>query len=1383
MAAALALLIPATWGIYGRYADRVAGRPGDHQSAAVNAAFAQIERSFDALQQSMMASARALAEEKALQEGLVLPPSQARERVVRFAASLSLEEKTAAEFYTAEGTLAGWTGFGMPLDREPGSLDPNRVSIGIADAAGREQALVVWWPVRKGDRTVGFVRFMRLVVRSAPVENQYLQSFSLAEEWQALVGMPVSLALGAAAADPGTPLYREPLEGADGSRLGLVVLQPPTPAALRSILRTRYADVALFWTTLLFAWLLYGLWLWYREQVRTLSMEASPDRKRSRWSAVLRFLVLGVAWWGVRFALVVMQVPARWQTNTGALAPLFDPAHLASLYGFGMMRSAGDLLITAIFAVLFGAALLDLLSRFRDAERRLIGPSAPHGSAQDEGCTVCFFVISVLAALATLTSVAAMSALTEHAVLDSTLDFFARTGLVPDRPERLVLVVYVSLVLLSAATMMVSIGVLWVAITLLLRHRPERWSLVLAAAVAAGCGAAALLGVYVAGASTLVPVVEGTAFLLTAAGVAAYARIQLDRGARLLTVRTLLLSAFALSVLLYPLLYNGMDERQRMQIVEAADSFLEERDPRIVFAIEQVLEQSRTHAHLPDIRRSLEKADTSRATRHALDSLAASLLRGSLLSELGPYDVSLAILDTGGKPLGRYQESESIPAGMAVQMIDSTEFDILLEMFSEVQPGEVMVEQVTGRHERDRFQYVGIVPIAGASAEEPLGWIMARAESRSLQEFNETPFPRVLLPSGYFRTVRANVSLAGFRNGVLVRSLGRDFGQFMLDPAVRAALLLQPEVWVVQRMEGERYLTYYRRELPDASAGGADLLGQRPLVVAARVPATYLFDHLYYLLRLIVAALIVGLPIYLVGLYFGRQAGKLPAQNVRFREKVLNAFLVVGIISVAAVGFVGQDVVREETQNAVRTGIRRSLEDVERILTLQARGSELPYQVLRRTPIDSLAAVAGVDLNVYVDGSLVQTTRPQLVRDRLLDERLSAEAYRSIYLDGQRTTFVPERVGSFEYIVGHHALLDEQGAPRYVVSVPALQEQEQIQDERARTTAYFFGALLLLLLVIMLTASVVANALTRPIARLRLGLEQVARGRFEQSIPVTSRDEIGDLVQTFNEMQEQLAESRRQLAQQERQLAWREMARQVAHEIKNPLTPMKLSVQHLQRAFTMSRAAQVEEDAPVGKDFKTLFRRITATLVEQIDTLARIANEFHSFARMPTRMEERLDMNAVVSEAVALMQEETSTEVLLTLYRDALIVQADREELRRAFINLIKNALQAVPDGTEGLVQVETGLTPGVDGRPALAMCRVTDNGTGISEELREKIFQPNFSTKTSGTGLGLAIARKSIEESGGEIDFDPEVADGASFWVKLPLCDAEPEGAPAMSR
>ena len=259
-------------------------------------------------------------------------------------------------------------------------------------------------------------------------------------------------------------------------------------------------------------------------------------------------------------------------------------------------------------------------------------------------------------------------------------------------------------------------------------------------------------------------------------------------------------------------------------------------------------------------------------------------------------------------------------------------------------------------------------------------------------------------------------------------------------------------------------------------------------------------------------------------------------------------------------------------------------------------------------------------------------------------------------------------------------------------------------------------------------------------------------------LPVESRDEVGALVKTFNTMQRQLSENRQKLARQERQLAWREMARQIAHEIKNPLTPMKLSIQHLQRSYDNAKTD--------SSRFRRQFSRTTATIVAQIDSLAHIANEFSTFARLPTRKVVRLDLREVISEAYGLMRAEASPNVTLKLEvsEKPLPVRGDPSELLRTYINLIKNALEAVQDIDEGTITFTA--RQDVDH----AVTEVIDNGPGIPLEVQDRIYEPSFSTKTSGAGLGLAIARQAVELSGGSISFSTELGQGTTMRIYLPL-------------
>jgi nitrogen fixation/metabolism regulation signal transduction histidine kinase len=234
-------------------------------------------------------------------------------------------------------------------------------------------------------------------------------------------------------------------------------------------------------------------------------------------------------------------------------------------------------------------------------------------------------------------------------------------------------------------------------------------------------------------------------------------------------------------------------------------------------------------------------------------------------------------------------------------------------------------------------------------------------------------------------------------------------------------------------------------------------------------------------------------------------------------------------------------------------------------------------------------------------------------------------------------------------------------------------------------------------------------------------------------------------------MTSELKASRARLARAERELAWKEMAKQVAHEIKNPLTPIKLSIQHLVQAYKQG-----------AKDFGDILQRVSQTVVEQIEVLTRIASEFSNFARMPERHFERVDMVQLLMESINLFKEVKDVAFRANLSETPSFVIADKDELRRVFINIMRNSIQAM----------EKGGTIGVDLTVDHHACtiRISDTGSGIPENLQEKVFQPNFSTKTDGTGLGLAIAQKVIEDLDGTISLHSKVGEGTTVKMIIPL-------------
>lgn len=1334
-------------------------RGDELRARAVLDAYALVDGDLRSIQTEMLELGNMIANSPIVRQGLddarLVDGPTSNPLLVEYLADLELPANTAIEIHTPVPRLVAWLGFSMPLDDAPARLQfLEGIQTAISTDSDKRDALVMWVPVRTGPTIYGGIRVVRMLRSVAPVQNAYLQDYDVVDNWarQSSTGLRVVYTAPFDDVLPESGDVRL-LRGIDGSVLGRVFVDRPTGEQLVQRVRDRHNDVIAFWVAVLAVWLLAGAFSQFRRAVKSVDVRGGLRQLSIRFGVLLFGLV------GFRFVLLALDLPNRLQRGKSPLAPLFDPTHFAATIYFGTLRSIGDVAVTAIVVSLVGIVCYNFVATALGR----IQPVALEPASNRHR----FSALGVTLASASLAAVLVsfLNRITNQIVLDSTLDYFARTGLIP---ENLVLTVFVELLLLGLGVAMI-FGATLVAGVAGYRffvgsgYRLGRVATISVLSVVAFGLVSKWSGLFDTRLNALALLVT---LFLVGSGFVGYRWYQI--GVRAMTLRNTLLAILWITSIVYPLLYRGLDVQRRDRLIDAVESFDDGRDPRVLFAIDRILLDADESVPVRSflVSRSAGNAEAQpdgqarRSSTYALplDSIATNILRRSLLASMGNYEVSLTLFDHNGSPVGRYYESDQRLTSNALADLERSDYETMLEMHTAAGVDGAVVEPMTGRRERERFRYQGLLPVS--DDDQIVGWIMASAEPRTVIDDAVTPFPRVLVPAGFYGNLQGDVSLAEYRDGLLVRNTGSGFSRYRLTDDALAQLQTSTDVWRRELDRGKKFDTYYHRRADESRL----MIGvQSEVVVASRMSAVTIFDHLYYILRLTVAGLYLGLPIYLFGLVRRRASGLLPAPVVRFRDKVLNAFFGVGLVTVAAMGFVGLQVVTGENERAIESWLKQHLERVEKTLFMEARAGELAYSVMSRTSIDSLSARVGLDLNLYRGTELVSSSRPQLVEDRLIDRRLPMPAYKALFFDGFRFTATDEHVGEFAYTAGFRALTDEDGQPHYVLSVPTLPEQERIEEERATTIAYLFGALLLLVLVVLGTASVLANALTRPIMRLREGLEAVSRGQFTRITPFESRDEFGELVQTFNSMQDQLADSRRKVAQQERQLAWREMARQVAHEIKNPLTPMKLSIQHLRRSFDSS-------DDRDSSQFKGLFSRITTTLVEQIDALARIANEFSSFARMPQRVLELLDLNSVIREAAALMEAEEGISIGLHLADAPLIVNADREELRRIYINLIKNGIQAVPEDREGRIEIMTRRDPAPAGdeHEFVAYSEVVDNGSGVPDELRARIFEPNFSTKTSGTGLGLAIVRKAIEDMNGEIGFRTKPGEGSTFWIRL---------------
>jgi len=418
------------------------------------------------------------------------------------------------------------------------------------------------------------------------------------------------------------------------------------------------------------------------------------------------------------------------------------------------------------------------------------------------------------------------------------------------------------------------------------------------------------------------------------------------------------------------------------------------------------------------------------------------------------------------------------------------------------------------------------------------------------------------------------------------------------------------------------------------------------------------------------------------------------------------------------------------------------------------RGQEMDYHQY----VDDISKVSSMDINMFdLEGRLVSSSEEDIFTKGIVGSNMNPVAFHELKIRGEeRYTQDVEMIGNLPYKAMYLPVRNSSGKAEFYFGLPYYDKQEDLRQDVDDFMGMLLNVYVFLLLIAGSIAILIANSITKPLSKIGEKLKQFKLGGKNEPLEWNSKDELGALIEEYNRMIQKLKDSAVMLAQSEREGAWREMAKQVAHEIKNPLTPMKLSIQYLQRAYQSGHSPE---------DLGDLIKRVSYTMIEQIDNLAAIATEFSTFAKMPQAQNEQISLNQLVGSVYELFRERGGeTNVSIDMIEKDIQVIADKNHLLRVLNNLLKNAIQAIPEDRPGIISIK------LRKEENNAVIIVTDNGTGIAEEKRDKVFVPNFTTKSSGTGLGLAMSKNIIESFYGSIYFETEVNKGTSFYVKLPI-------------
>jgi nitrogen fixation/metabolism regulation signal transduction histidine kinase len=347
-----------------------------------------------------------------------------------------------------------------------------------------------------------------------------------------------------------------------------------------------------------------------------------------------------------------------------------------------------------------------------------------------------------------------------------------------------------------------------------------------------------------------------------------------------------------------------------------------------------------------------------------------------------------------------------------------------------------------------------------------------------------------------------------------------------------------------------------------------------------------------------------------------------------------------------------------------------------------------------------------------------------------------------------------EHIGKLAYLAAYTDLVNGDYLQTGYISIPRYLSQTEINAKIEQ----FLGAIIQIYLIIIILSIILVliagKQLAEPLHQLETKLKTMRLGGKNEKIEYKSKDEIGQLVEQYNRTVDELEKSAQLLMTSERESAWRTMARQVAHEINNPLTPMKLTIQQLQRT------KQIDPE-----QFDVYFKKAANTLIEQIDNLSRIAGTFSQFARMPETRFTDVDIAGKLLSVINLFRHNfENIHINYNGPENDIIVLGDPEQIIQVFNNILKNATQSIKRGFEGKIDVTLAV------REDTVVIRFTDNGTGIPEDIQQEIFKPNFTTKGAGMGLGLSISKNIIEHMGGNISFSTRENEGTTFEINVAI-------------
>lgn len=482
------------------------------------------------------------------------------------------------------------------------------------------------------------------------------------------------------------------------------------------------------------------------------------------------------------------------------------------------------------------------------------------------------------------------------------------------------------------------------------------------------------------------------------------------------------------------------------------------------------------------------------------------------------------------------------------------------------------------------------------------------------------------------------------------------------------------------------------------------------------------------------------------------------ANKILYKTRIQFSIVLSVVATLLIVGWTTYFYIREEYRKQQDNFIKEKIRKVQLSYEKKIFSTGIIPEATDQANADfnQFANINAAYLNLFdTAGNVRFTSLPKIYDSGIIGKKMEATAYICLKLQQLSEYINPaEQIGDFKYASAYAPIRDGQNKTIAYVGLPYYGNEADYQSKIGLFINTLINIYALVFVAIGILAVFLAKQITSPLTFIQDSIRKTKLGQKNQPIQWSRHDEIGSLIKEYNKMLAALEESAAKLARSERESAWREMAKQVAHEIKNPLTPLKLGVQLLEKSW--------KEKDP---NFEQKFERFNKSFIEQIDSLSTIASEFSNFAKMPDTKLEKLRLLPIIEQARNVFTNVEGVEIyIFNNTTTDVVVLGDKDQLLRTFNNLLKNGTEADNSNEKCVIKVR------VFQDASHVFVEVEDNGNGIDEYLQTKIFVPNFTTKSSGTGLGLAFVKQAVENAGGTVDFKSVPDQGTVFYLSFPL-------------